>query len=282
MLALTIVLALSLRDTLRDPVVRRATIALPYLDPQAAPLRLVFLSDIHVAGPEMPPARLARIVAQINMLRPDIVLIGGDFMSERTLVTRRYRPSEAVTPLNMLKARYGTAVVLGNHDAGTPAEKAELTAALLRARVRVVVNEAVRLGPVTVVGVGNGDDQVAVWGALQGGLLAKKLIPAGGPPFIGLAHMSFDAAELPEPVRLSLVGHTHCGQIALIPARWWGAVKGIDHCGINHVGGRLMVMTAGLGQSNLPLRLGVPPDIWLLNLVPPKQTGPAASRPGPQ
>jgi hypothetical protein len=47
--ALTLlVVGLALHDTLRSPVVRRATIALPYLDPAAGPVRLVFISDLHV------------------------------------------------------------------------------------------------------------------------------------------------------------------------------------------------------------------------------------------
>jgi predicted MPP superfamily phosphohydrolase len=79
--------------------------------------------------------------------------------------------------------------------------------------------------------------------------------------------MSYEAAEIPEPVSLLLSGHTHCGQIAIPWTGYWGATRGVTRCGINRVDGRLLLMSAGLGQSTIPLRLGVPPDIWLLTLV---------------
>ena len=54
-------LAKAADDTLGDPLVRQATVPLPGLVAQA-PLRLLLISDIHVAGPDMPPERLTRIV----------------------------------------------------------------------------------------------------------------------------------------------------------------------------------------------------------------------------
>lgn len=48
------------------PVVRRATIAMAGWPAGAPPVRLLLLSDIHVAGPDMPPERLARIVGQVT------------------------------------------------------------------------------------------------------------------------------------------------------------------------------------------------------------------------
>ena len=59
-----------------EPAVRRTELRIAGLQ---APLRLVLFSDIHVEAPDMPPERLARIVAQVNALKPDLVLIAGDF-----------------------------------------------------------------------------------------------------------------------------------------------------------------------------------------------------------
>ena len=70
-------LAWSYREATSAPIVRRARIGLPGWPASAPPVRAVLISDIHVAGPDMPPARLGRIVARINALRPDIVLIAG-------------------------------------------------------------------------------------------------------------------------------------------------------------------------------------------------------------
>ena len=63
---------------LADPVVRETRVALPGWPPGEPPVRAVLISDLHVAGPDMPPSRLARIVYRIGALRPDLVLIAGD------------------------------------------------------------------------------------------------------------------------------------------------------------------------------------------------------------
>src|SRR5688500_1848177 len=75
------------RDTLSEPTVLRATVTLPQRPAGTPPIRLALLSDIHVAGPDMPPERRARIVAQVNALKPDLVLIAGDLVSEKRFAT---------------------------------------------------------------------------------------------------------------------------------------------------------------------------------------------------
>jgi uncharacterized protein len=82
-----------------DPAVREAEVRLPGWLAGAAPVRVVLIADLHVAGPDMPPERLARIVGQINALRPDLVLIAGDFVSDKRVSTYRYGFAQAVAPL---------------------------------------------------------------------------------------------------------------------------------------------------------------------------------------
>lgn len=68
-----------------------------------------------------------------------------------------------------------------------------------------------------------------------------------------------------------LAGHTHCGQIRLplIGALSYESDYGDRFsCGLKVEGRRRIVITAGLGTSVLPLRLGAPPDLWLLTLGP--------------
>ena len=65
----------------RDPVIRRATITIAGWPPDAVPVRIALLSDIHLGGPATPGWRLDRIVEQVNALRPDLVLMAGDFIS---------------------------------------------------------------------------------------------------------------------------------------------------------------------------------------------------------
>src|SRR3569623_150396 len=87
-----------------DPVVREADVALPDWPAGAPPLRALLMSDLHVAGPDTPPERLARIVAQANALRPDIGFIAGDFLGDGAFSTS-FSPDEAIAPLAGLLAR---------------------------------------------------------------------------------------------------------------------------------------------------------------------------------
>lgn len=135
----------------RDPVVRTATVAVADWPAGQAPLNILLLSDTHVAGPDMPPERLARIVGELNALKPDLVLVAGDLVSEKRLATHVYTADEVGAPLAKLKAPLGVVVAPGNHDHWF--EPDALRAALERHGLRVLQNEAVKLGPLIVGGV---------------------------------------------------------------------------------------------------------------------------------
>src|SRR5215470_20388691 len=47
---------------------------------RAAPLRVAFISDIHVDGAHMPARRVAAIAAKAAELHPDIIVLGGDYI----------------------------------------------------------------------------------------------------------------------------------------------------------------------------------------------------------
>ena len=84
-----------------------------------------------------------------------------------------------------------------------------------------------------------------------------------------LTHAPEVTPYLPGNVHLVLAGHTHCGQV-LIP--WVTALprvgRGRYGCGWTRDSGRLNLVTAGVGTSILPIRLGADPDMWLLTLGP--------------
>jgi len=99
-----------------DPVIRHFHYSPAHWPAGAKPQRIVLLTDIHVSGPDMPPRRLETIVRTINRLRPDIILLGGDFVSASKLSTRRYDIPTALRPLGLLRAPSAIVAVLGNHD----------------------------------------------------------------------------------------------------------------------------------------------------------------------
>ena len=248
-------------DTMAEPVVLRATVTLPQLPPGTPPLRIALISDIHVSGPDMPPARVARIVAQVNALRPDLVLIAGDLVSDKGAATRHYATADAIAPLGELRAKLATVVVPGNHDhwRDMPAIRRELegTGAV------VLANEARRFGPVTIGGL---DDDFTGHADLPATLNA--MAASGGAPVL-LSHSPDPFPNLPRGFGLMLAGHTHCGQLRY---PWGGSPATMSRygqryaCGLVRQNGNVLVTTAGLGTSVLPFRFGTRPEIWLIEL----------------
>jgi uncharacterized protein len=248
---------------LRDPVVRRANIVMADWPHGARHIRVVLMTDVHVGGPDMPPSRLQRIVGKVNRLHADLVLLGGDFVSDKRSGTKRYRASEAVAPLAGLNPPLGTYAVLGNHDhyRGVP----EIVTALRDAHIHLLNNEAVQVGPLSVGGTddaftGN-DDLRATIEAMRGHQGARVL----------LSHTPDVTPAVPPDISLILAGHTHCGQIQLPLI---GAVSTMSNygemfaCGMSRDGAKRVITSAGLGTSILPFRLGAVPDLWLLTLGP--------------
>jgi predicted MPP superfamily phosphohydrolase len=246
-----------------DPIIRQTEVSLPSLPANTQPLRVLLMSDLHVVGPEMPPERLARIVGQVNALHPDLVVIAGDFISDRALATRHYSFREAVAPLAGLRARLGTLAVLGNHDHWRSAERGQ--AELTRVGVTVLNNQTVRKGPLIIGGL----DDYATGHDNSPALMRSA--PLGEIPLVVVSHHPDVFAQSTFDVPLVLAGHFHCGQIG-----WpWGGTpvhtSDWNHrytCGEVHQGDRTMLVTSGLGNSILPFRLFVPPDMWLITLRP--------------
>ncbi|SMF61294.1 metallophosphoesterase [Allosphingosinicella indica] len=257
------VAALGYSNAIAEPVVRRAFVGMPDWSDATPPLRIALLSDLHVAGPDMPPQRLAAIVAQVNAQRPDMVLLAGDFVSDKRVATRRYSADEAVAPLGKLAARYGVTAVLGNHDHWRDADA--FRRALPAVGVLVLDNQVARRGPLLVAG---SDDDFT--GHSDVPRLTAAVASARG-PVIALSHSPDITPELPESVRLVFAGHTHCGQIRL---PWIGAVATMSRhgeryaCGLVRDGNRTVIVSAGLGTSLLPLRFGTPPDFWIVTIGP--------------
>ena len=256
-----LVAAKAWHDTMADPVVRRTAVALPGIPAGSSPLTIALLSDIHVAGPDMPPERLARIVAQVNALKPDIVLIAGDLVSEKRTATHIYTPQEVVAPLADLHAPLGVFAVPGNHDHwfDLPGLSRELRAH----GIGLLANDAVQAGPLAIGGL---DDAYTGRADVPRTIAAMDRL-AGARVIFGHSPDSFP--QVPRSVSLMLAGHTHCGQIGY---PWGGAPAYLSDYGDRYACGRVdedgktIVVGAGLGTSLIPVRLFTRPEIWLIEL----------------
>jgi uncharacterized protein len=251
----------------RDPLIRKASVNVNDWPLNTPAVKILLISDTHVAGPDMPPERLAGILCTLNSHKPDVILLAGDYISEKRLATRLYTPAELAKPFVELSAPMGVFAVMGNHDhwADVDAIRVELQ----RNGVRVLDNNAARAGPIIIGGI---DDEFTNHHNLVDTYAAMDSLGAG--PRILLSHGPDVVPDLPKPVEALFTGHTHCGQIVLpfIGAIAQGSRYGERFsCGDitdkrqNRPDQRLFV-SAGLGTSILPLRYGAHPDVWLVTL----------------
>ena len=285
-LGLGVLIVSGLASAVADPLRRETTLALPGICAGTPPYRVALLSDIHFGNRAMTAGRLARIVTQVNAAQPDLVVIVGDFVNGRD---RRFESDLATltAPLSQLRARDGVVATLGNHDHWTAPQR--VRHALAAAKIEVLANRPVARGPVTVLGL---DDDYSGHADLAA---AMALLPADRRPVIAITHSPDIAARLPSTIRLALAGHTHCGQVVLpgigSMAPLFGKLVGDRHyfnprylCGVVREGPRTTIVTAGLGSGTIPVRIGAPPDWWLVKLAAPeavpmaRRNGSAAAR----
>ena len=261
-----LLVALGYSNARADPMVREAYVSVPGWPEGEAPMRVLSLSDIHVAGPDMPPERVERIARRLNALSPDLILVAGDLISEKRTATKLYTEAEVAAPFAAFEARYGMIVAPGNHDHWVDLDA--MIAALEASGITVLRNQAVRRGPVLVGGVDDDytghDDIPATFAALDA---------LGDRPALVVSHSPDIVPDLPRPVAAIFTGHTHCGQISLPVI---GPISTLSRygdrfaCGMIRDGDQTVFVGAGLGTSLLPLRFGAPPDVWLVTWGPPR------------
>lgn len=249
------------------PVVRRAEISLPFpANGPHRPLTIALLTDTHLSGPDTDPARMGRIVDLINGLTPDLIALGGDYIGDHK-GGATYGPAQSVAPFARLRAPLGVVAVLGNHDARAHSgiDRRRWRAIFGAMGIKLLDNEATRRGS---LGVGGLRDIYTGTPDIPRTLRAVGSL--GGAPVI-LSHGPDVFPEMPDQPMLLLVGHTHCGQVALpfagiiyVPSRFGTRYA----CGLFREGQKTMIVSAGVGTSGLPFRLLSPPDIWLVTIRP--------------
>ena len=276
LLAALAFVAIGYRNATASPVVRRLNLTVPEYPAGAAPVRIVLFSDLHVHGPDMPPTRLDGIVEQINSLHADVDIGAGDFVGNSE-IGRAYSIEQSIAPLRSLRARLGVYAVLGNNDVGAGDDA--VAAALARNGIRVLSNEAVRVGPLSLGGIKGRLYSHAKWMAVR--KQTYQAIEEKPGVQVLVAHRPDEFVQAPAPVRLVLAGHTHCGQIVLplIGPLETGSDFGTNFlCGVVRRGSKVLVVTAGLGTSHVPLRIGAPPDLWLITIQGPRIPSGASQR----
>jgi len=247
---------------LQAPKVVRYSVVLPNWPAGAPPLRIVQLSDLHGSWLDMPPRRISRIVAQVNALHPDLVVMTGDYVGGKLFDWPQIRLENFSDRLGHLRARYGVFAVVGNHDT-----RQWTRWAFDRVGIRLLIDQIADAGPVTLAGV---DDVTNVVNPAVSVRDLGTRIPVGKPVVL-LAHEPDYFQYLPDNIDLLIAGHTHGGQIKLplIGTRSLGPFLDAHLRGSFVEHGQRMVVSSGLGTSILPMRIGVRPEIVEITLSGP-------------
>lgn len=241
------------------------TLALPEWH-TGAPLRLLHISDLHFEGAS---PREAALLAAVEHLRPDLIVITGDYLSLSSV----YDPAAqagARAILSRLHAPLGVYAITGSPPVDVPGIVPDIFAGLPIHWLENV-HTSITWGPNTlyILGVRCTTNEAVDAEALR---QVRQAVPSGAPTL--LLHHPPDL--MPQAtglgITLYLAGHTHGGQLCL-PG--YGALTTSSKWGKRYEAGRYqengttLYVSRGLGLEGLGApraRFCAPPEIVLWEL----------------
>jgi len=253
--------------------VTRLSIQVPNLPRAFHGKTVAFLSDLHHSI-VVPRSYLEGVVSLTNSLSPDIVILGGDYVTAgfkyNWLHGEKYiKP--CFDMMQKLTAKLGRFAVTGNHDAYVGVEK--IHAAATDAGFQNMDNDGVWLTlenqKLRLCGVQDLRTQHPDVSRALGDATAKDAV-------ILVSHNPDVAEEKVKDSRVGLLlcGHTHGGQIKL-PLIGAPAVNFCSHFGQKYRYGMVqgphckVFITSGVGTLPPAFRLNCPPEVALITLTSP-------------
>jgi len=245
----------------RRPIKQSAT-AIPTRD--SGHLRVAFFSDLHLARIKK-RAWVQHVVDTCNRLKPDVVLIGGDFVTKLGKNTFE----DLLEPFTQLHAPRGIYAVLGNHDYGLPGKNhaEEIERALKTHGVHLLRNacinldERVQLLSVDDMWAGLDNVDAAFAQARAKHTTQSKRIFLGHNPDLMLKMKPEQRADL------FIFGHTHHGQIYVpfmpglavpIHSKFYRGPFATQHGPV--------YVSAGVGDANSPVRILTWPEVVVFDI----------------
>jgi predicted MPP superfamily phosphohydrolase len=242
-------------------------------------LRVVQLSDIHMDS-YTEPFYLRHVVDKVNSLKPDLILLTGDFVSEGPN-THHFAIGAGWQCANILQGLACRKIYasLGNHDVIVGSEA--VTEALTANGIQVLNNACLPLE--------RGNSRIWLSGLddpLTGRPNPELAIPASirnitNEPVILMCHApDFADALVNDPVGqtigLMLSGHTHGGQVRMpfvgpltLPGLGRKFVHGWFQLGEKssaRPAGMQLYVNRGIGTVGVPFRFDCPPEITVFTL----------------
>jgi predicted MPP superfamily phosphohydrolase len=253
-----------------DVEVVRQRVRLARLPKSFDGFRIAQLSDIHMS-PFTTADYIRRCVAITNGLKPDLIVLTGDYIAWDPSVER-----EVVRALAGLRAPQGVFGCLGNHEEESDTE--DYVASLFAEQGIHILRQqraSIQLAGDAVNLMGIDDprgDTDAEWLRDLSRRLHEGLVMPGTVNIL-VAHEPSDsmfdrAAEL--DIDLILAGHTHGGQLAMEAVR---RELNLSRLIYRYTNGRyqnrgtMLYVNRGIGTTGFPIRLGARPEITLFELA---------------
>lgn len=257
---------------------RRVLVKLPHLPEPFNGLRIVQISDIH-SGSFTVTEPLRQAVALINAQKPDLIFFTGDLVNNQTNEVLPY-----IDIFKNISAKIGVYSILGNHDYGDyytwpdeAAKKANLQqlADVHRALGwKLLRNEHVLLGEennqLAIIGMENWGTRFQKYGDMSKSYAGAekasvKLLLSHDP-----SHWDAEVRQRYKAVDITFSGHTHGAQMGIeIPGFRWSPSQYLykQWAGLYQEGNQYLYVNRGLGFLAYPGRLGIAPEITVMELV---------------
>jgi predicted MPP superfamily phosphohydrolase len=244
----------------RHPVIDRVDCPLPARHAALDGLTIAVMSDFH-HDDFHDDTLMGRAIEATNALRPDLVMLPGDFIS------RDVAGVDALSDhFSRLESRLGVFGVLGNHDQWARRGD-EVLRRLERSGVEMLCNAATeRRSPggerFFVAGL------ESAWGGHPDLASALRGVPGAAPVLLGWHEPDPWETISDGRVLLQMAGHTHGGQVC---APFYGAMQ-LPRYGKKYVAGLFqrgesrLYVTRGIGALGVPVRFCCPPEITFLTM----------------
>jgi uncharacterized protein len=242
------------------PVLERITVRLPGLGSGFAGFTIAHISDLHVDSTRGTQV-LADAVSLIMGLRPDLIVLTGDFVTHETkgLDLR-------LAPLAGLSAAAGVYSSPGNHDLWSGISK--VVTAIENQGITHLQNRGITLS--------RGGDQLnllgldSAWAGRPDFAKANKPLVRVAPSVVLMHEPDYaDTLAVFGAPKLQLAGHTHGGQICIpggFPIRLpkWGQCYARGHY---RVGNTQLYVNRGMGTISPHMRIASSPEVTLVTLA---------------
>jgi uncharacterized protein len=260
-----------------DFTVRRQKIFLPNLPAAFDGLRIAQISDIHSGSFYNKVAVKGGIDMLLNE-KPDLVFFTGDLVNHKAIEMYHYQ-----NILDKIKAPLGVYAVLGNHDYGDyvnwPTREAkeknflDLIEIQKQMGWKLLRNEHTYLEQssekIALLGVENwgvrGFSQYGdIHKAYQGSEADVKILLSHDP-----SHWDQQVRPFYQDIDLTLSGHTHGSQVGIeIGDLQWGVMqyRYKQWAGLYKEGSQYIYVNRGFGFVGIPTRIGIPPEITIIEL----------------